>query len=579
MSKNPTRSKHRWKPIALVATALIAAAWLNWCHFSPNKTVTPSGSAIGPDSESEKTLTAEPPAQPEVSHKIPTVEVFPEPGNKPPAVTVNETAEPATEEVVAEAVASGGHEQPPAKVSPSPRSKPLDEPEDRPGPDREQSVLSRPDDERMADLPASLQDKWAWLQRASGLDPGRIEGRFVQSFNTSKGVYSDRSYTVFESTLELAGSGGIAGFGLRWRGRYAPGEDLSEDIPANFLEEAWYGVGDPAGAYRLTLGRHYIDAAAAELVDGVSLEKKSKAGLSIGAFFGFRPDPYDYAFRPDAFSGGLYSAWRAAGDRTWSRQALVVSYFEKELDRTYFTWEAGTVVRKNVTVRQYVVLDADLEQGDLSLTDYALTLDVQPHRDLWVGWKGEVYRNVFFEASSEDIPTDTSATYRTSLALRYAFSRFLIGRASVEFSHRAFDHSDALSWSLGADLPDLLRSGVTMSLLYTGNDYYNARFDSYSASLARTFGQRLSLSLGLKYWRNRAASLPGSSESEFYAMTAGGSYLLTDRIDLSVFYEYQRSRYGNGSTLGLGFERDSRQVGTSDSSRGHNFSLIFQYRL
>ncbi len=431
----------------------------------------------------------------------------------------------------------------------------------------------------MSDLPASLQSKWDWLQRASGLDPGRIEGRFVQSFNTSKGVYSDRSYTVFESTLELAGSGGITGFGLRWRGRYAPGEDLSEDIPSSFLEEAWYRLGDPAGAYRLTLGRHYIEAAAAEVVDGVSLEKKAGAGLSVGAFFGFRPDPYDYAFRSSAATGGLYSAWRGAGDRSWSRQALVVSYYEKELDRTYFTWEAGTVVRKTMTIRQYVVLDADLEEGDLSLTDYALNLDVQPHRDLWIGWKGQAYRNVFFEASSEDIPTDTSATYRTSLALRYAFSKHLIGRAAIEFSHRDFDHSDALSWSLGADLPDLLRSGATLSLLYTGNDYYNARFDSYSASLARTFGQRLSLSLGLKYWRNRAASLPGSSESEFYAMTAGGSYLFSDRIDLSLYYEYQRSRFGNGSTLGLGFERDSRQVGTSDSSRGHNLSLIFQYRL
>ncbi len=428
------------------------------------------------------------------------------------------------------------------------------------------------------DLPEAMKGKWAWVQQSAGLEPGHIEGRFAQSVNTSKGVYSDRSYTVFESTLELSGAQGINEFALRWRGRYAPGEEFSENIPSSYLEEAWYRWGDPDGPYRLTLGRHYIEAAATELIDGLSVESRAGRGPSLGVFLGFRPDPYDFDFRPDAFSTGLFSSWRNAAGRTYSRQALVFNVFETELDRTYFTWEAGTVVRKNMTVRQYVVLDVDLDSDGLTLTDYALDLGAQPVRDLYVSWRGEIYRNIFFEQSSEDIPADTSATYTTSLALRYVFSRHLTGRASIEYRHRDLDQSESLSWSLGLDLPDLLRSGATFSLLYSATDYYNAFFDSYSASLTRAFGQRLTLNLGLKYWRNFTDQLQGRSESNYYAVSGGATYLVSERIDLSAYYEFQQARFENGPTLGLGFDRSSDPTGTADRADGHNFSLIFQYR-
>lgn len=427
------------------------------------------------------------------------------------------------------------------------------------------------------DLSPAITKQLSWIQQATELVTGHAEGRFVQSVNSSKGVYSDRSYTVYETTLELSGAEGIGAFALRWRGRYAPSEDLSEDIPTNYLEEAWYSWGDPAGPYRLTLGRHYIDSADGELVDGISINQTADKEFSLGAFAGFRPNPYDFSFRADAISAGVYSSWTdKSSGRSYSRQALVINIFKQAIDRAYFSWDSSKGITDTLSLRQYLTMDYRPDDGGLNLTNYSLGLDWQPSRDLWVNWRGETYRGIFYDVGSEDIPTDTSPVSSSSVSVRYVVSKKLINSASLRYSRR--DKDQSLSWSLGADFPDLLESGATLSLLYSATDYYNAFFDSYSMTLTRTFLEKMIANLGLRYWRNSTDQPRGSSSADYSAVSGGVTYLLNDRINFSAYYEFQQSRFENGSTLGRGFDPASDPTSVTDRANGHNFSLILEYR-
>jgi hypothetical protein len=193
-----------------------------------------------------------------------------------------------------------------------------------------------------------------------------------------------------------------------------------------------------------------------------------------------------------------------------------------------------------------------------------------------LNWRAESYRSIYYQVESDAIPTATATTYSSTLSLRYLFSRQLINRISLRYNRRDQDRS--LSWTLGLDLPDLLRSGTTLSLSYSATDYYNAYYDSYSASVARAFSDRLNLNLGLKYWRNFTEQLQGRSSSSYAAISGGATYLLNERINFSAYYEFQQARFQNGATLGLGFDRDGDPTATPDRAEGHNFSLFLAYR-
>jgi len=409
--------------------------------------------------------------------------------------------------------------------------------------------------------------------------PGPINGQFVQTVNSSKGVYSDRPYTVFETSLDLRGEGLAGEIGFSWRGRYAPGEDFTGALPSSYLAESWYRYNVPQGPYRLTLGRHYIDAAVGELVDGLSVDRRADDGAALGGFVGFRPDPYDFGFRSDAFTAGVYSAWTdGSAGRSYSRQALVVNVFQWNLDRTYLSWDAGTTLADTVSLWQYLVIDFRPDDERLSLTNYSLGIEWRPLRDLWINWRGEAYRNIFYDVGSEDIPTDTSVTYASTFSLRYVFSRQMIGHASLSYTRRDLDSSDSLSGTVGLDLSNLFDSGTDLSLSYSTTDYYNAFFDLYDVQLTRRFGRRITLGLGGKYWRNIAETLVGDGSSEIYALSGNATYILNDRLDFYCSYEYQKSWLNNGSTLGLGFDRPADFIGSDDEIAGYNFTALIRWK-
>lgn len=396
-------------------------------------------------------------------------------------------------------------------------------------------------------------------------------GLLTLSLDSSKGVFSDRSFTSIGSSLSYEGFRGIEGFALRGRWRYTPDQDLARNIPSYNFTDAWYRWSISPGGNTLTGGRQRVLEAAGELVDGVALDVRPSAGIVLGAFAGFRPDPFDFRFREDALTAGAYSSWAGTGSRAFfSRQALVFNSLRGSLDRTFLTWDAGGSLSNTAFWRQYVILDLDSRDRPFTLTNYSLQAGVQPARDLRATWQANVYRSIFYNVGSAGIPTDTSAIHSTSATLAYTFTRSLINTASAAFSHRELDHRRSFSYSDALDFLDLLGSGVNANLTYSGADYYNAYLDSFSAALSRQLGGRAQMTLSSGYQRNIAETFGDKSKSTFLSSSLGGSYIVNDRYDVAGNFQYQRAHLNNGPTEGLGFIRDPQLVGSSKHGDGYN---------
>lgn len=399
-------------------------------------------------------------------------------------------------------------------------------------------------------------------------------GLLTLSLDSSKGVFSDRSFASVGSSLSYEGSKGIEGFALRGRWRYTPDQDLARNIPSYYFTDAWYRWSISPRGDTLTGGRQRLVEAAGELFDGVALDVRPSAGIVLGAFAGFRPDPFDFRFRDDALSMGVYSSWAETGSGAFfSRQALVLNSLRGRLDRTFLTWETGGSFPNSAFLRQYVVLDLDSRDRPFTLTNYSLQAGGQPARDLRVTWQANVYRNIFYNVGSADIPTDTSALHSTSLTFAYTFARSLINTASAALSHRDLDYRKSFSYSDALDFLDLLGSGVNVNLTYSGADYYNAYLDSYSAALSRQLGGRAAMTLSSSYQRNIADTFGDKSKSIFWLSSLGGSYIVNDKYDVAGNFQYQRAHLNNGPTVGLGFIRDPQVVGSSTKGTGYNLFL------
>lgn len=570
-SQSPTKYSNPRRPYLLVLLILLLALLLNLCFLKGNQPEIPQQAPSTPRIQSRRTV----------------IDL----AGLPEELISNKMAMTIFDQSPLEHTSFSDD----GKPIRSPESGSMDDPDagvPQTTPQLETRTGLRPESGRTPDpsTPAGIEVD---ANERKGLDVDKkswqVEGRLGQLVSSSSGVYLDRTFTVFDTTLELFGRKEATSFGMRWRGRYVPGKDFAGNIPSNFLEEARYRWDKFAGSYRLTLGRHYIDSIASELLDGVSVEKSFDPGNGYGTFFGFRPDPYDFRFRSDAFSTGLFSSWRGNSGSSYSRQAVVLNYLKTGVDRAYFSWDAGLPLHEKVNLRQFVVVDVNPKDGGLTFTNYALNLDAKPNRDLWIGWSGKVYRNIRFAESKVyqnfqfaenpvSISIDTSPIYTSSLDLRYVFSPFLIGRARAEGAHRNLDGANSFSWTLGADFPNLYRSGTNVGVLYSNTHYYNAFFDSYNATLSRAFGQRWFLVSGLKYWRNISDQPQSRPTTRYHAIFASGTYQATDRLDISAYFNYQDSRYGNGPTLGFGFDRKPSLIGTLDRSLGRNASLILQYR-
>ena len=405
-------------------------------------------------------------------------------------------------------------------------------------------------------------------------------GSLTLSLDSSKGVFSDRSFTRVGSSLSYEGFRGIEGFALRGRWRFTPDQDLARNIPSYYFTDAWYRWSISPRGGTLTGGRQRLVEAAGELFDGVALDVRPGAGIVLGAFAGFRPDPFDFRFREDALTAGAYSSWAGTGSRAFfSRQALVFNSLRGRLDRTFFTWEAGGSLSDTAFLRQYVILDLDSRNRPFTVTNYSLQAGGQPTRDLRATWQANLYRNIFYNVGSSNIPTDTSAIHSTSLALAYTFTRSLINTASSAFSHRELDHRRSFSYSDAVDFIDLLGSGVNANLAYSGADYYNAYLDSFSAALSRQLGVRATMTLSSNYQRNIADTFGDKSKSTFWLSSLGGSYIVNDKYDIAGNCQYQRAHLNNGTTEGLGFIRDPQLVGSSTHGNGYNLFLSVLRRL
>ncbi|MCL5883947.1 MAG: hypothetical protein M1377_01095 [Deltaproteobacteria bacterium] len=394
------------------------------------------------------------------------------------------------------------------------------------------------------------------------------------SLDSSKGVFSDRSFTSIGSSLSYEGSAGIEGFALRGRWRYTPDQDLARNIPSYYFTDAWYRWSISPRGDTLTGGRQRLAEAAGELFDGVAVDVRPSAGVVLGAFLGFRPDPFDFRFREDAWSTGVYSSWAGTGSRaSFSRQALVFNSLHGSPDRTFLTWDAGGSLSDTAFWRQFVILDLDSKDRPFTLTNYSLQAGGQPARDLRATWQANVYRNIFYNVGSAGIPTDTSALHSTSVTLAYTFIRSLINTGSAAFSHRDLDHRKSFSYSDAVDFLDLLGSGVNANLTYSGADYYNAYLDSFSAALSRQIGGRAQMTLSSSYQRNIADTFGDKSKSTFWLSSLGGSYIVNDRYDVACNFQYQEAHLNNGPTEGLGFIRDPQLVGSSRHGAGYNLFL------
>ena len=399
-------------------------------------------------------------------------------------------------------------------------------------------------------------------------------GLLTLSLDSSKGVFSDRSFTSIGSSLSYEGFRGIEGFALRGRWRYTPDQDLARNIPSYDFTDAWYRWSISPRGNTITGGRQRVLEAAGEMIDGVALDVRPSAGIVLGAFAGFRPDPFDFRFRDDALTTGAYSSWAGTGNRAFfSRQALVFNSLRGRLDRTFLTWEAGGSLSDTAFLRQYVILDLDSRGRPFTLTNYSLQAGGQPARDLRVTWQANVYRNIFYNVGSANIPTDTSAIQSTSLTLAYTFTRSLINTASAASSHRELDHRKSFSYSDALDFLDLLGSGVNANLTYSGADYYNAYLDSYSAALSRQLGGRAQMTLSSSYQRNIADTFGDKSKSTFWLSSLGGSYIVNNKYDVAGNIQYQQAHLNNGPTEGLGFIRDPQVVGSSRHGAGYNLFL------
>lgn len=406
-----------------------------------------------------------------------------------------------------------------------------------------------------------------------------IGGLLGLSFNSSRGVFSDRQYTAFDTNLSLQASRGKDDFSFRGRWRYSPNQDLAGNIPAYYVTEAWFRRKLTPQRYTLTAGRQSLYEAAGELIDGVALDARVNERYSLGAFLGFRPDPFDFAFRDDALSTGIYSTWKESKGRYFSREALVFNSLRGRADRAFFSWDAGGAVSETISMRQLLIADFTLDKPGMEVTTYSLQAAWQPVRDLRVTWDGRMYRGILYYVGSTGIPTDISPIYGTSLSLNYVFSRNLISTSSVSFNHRKSDNRDSLSYAESIDLPDLLGSGTNVNLSYSATDYYNAFFDSYSVALSRQLFERLQVSFSTRYQRNIAETLGDENESDILSYSLGMNYIINDKLDLAGYAEHQGASLYNGSTVGLGFIRDPNTVSTTATrGTGHNFLVSLNRR-
>ncbi len=422
------------------------------------------------------------------------------------------------------------------------------------------------------------------LNSTAIIDPGYQErpdaprfdtrGLLTLSLDSSKGVFSDRSFTSIGSSLSYEGFRGIEGFALRGRWRYTPDQDLARNVPSYNFTDAWYRWSISPRGNTLTGGRQRVLEAAGELLDGVVLDVRPSAGIVLGAFAGFRPDPFDFRFRDEALTTGAYSSWAGTGSRAFfSRQALVFNSLRGRMDRTFLTWEAGGSLSDTAFLRQYVIMDLDSRDRPFTLTNYSLQAGGQPARDLRATWQANVYRNIFYNVGSAGIPTDTSAIHSTSVTLAYTFTRSLINTVSAAFSHRDLDHRKSFSYSDAMDFLDLLGSGVNVNLSYSAANYYNAYLDSYSAALSSPLGGRAQMTLSSSYQRNIADTFGDKSKSTFLLSSLGGSYIVNDKYDVAGNFQHQRAHLNNGPTVGLGFIRDPQNVGSSTKGTGNNLFL------
>lgn len=409
-------------------------------------------------------------------------------------------------------------------------------------------------------------------------DPGyKINGLLNLTLNSSKGVFSDRSFTAFDTTLTLLASKGNDEFSFNGRWRYAD-PDLAQNIPAYYITEAWYRRSLPSSSlpsrgYALTAGRQYLVEAAGEQLDGFNLDARLNERVSTGAFLGFRPDPFTSVFRGDALTTGIHSSWRGRDGKSYSREGLVYNTLRGHPDRAFLAWEAGSWLSGSTSLRNYLITDLNLNNSGLVITNYTLQAVWQAVRDLRIAWDGKVYRNIFYYASSAGIPTDRSPIYSTSLNLDYVFTRDLISRTSVSYNHRDSDHKNATFYSESVDLSNVLKSGTSLNFTYAASQYYNAYFDSFSVTLARQFLERLLLNLTARYQKNVAETFGNKNTSDFASASLGGNYAINDKYDLSGYLEYQQGHLFNGPTVGFGFIRDPLVVGTPTDATGFN-SLI-----
>ncbi len=417
-------------------------------------------------------------------------------------------------------------------------------------------------------------------------DPGKseaaprhnISGLLGLSMNSSKGFFSDRQYTVFDTNLSLLASRGAEDFSFRGRWRYSPNQDLAGNIPAYYVTEAWYRRRLTPQRYTLTAGRQYLFEAAGELLDGATIDSSVNERFSLGAFLGFRPDPFDFAFRKEALTTGIYAAWKSSESCFFSREALVFNSLRGRPDRAYFAWEAGGTFTETISMRQLVTADFTLDKPGIGVTNYSLQAAWLPIRDLRITWDGRMYRGIFYYVGSAGIPTDTSPIYGTSLSLNYVFSRNFISTSSLALNHRESDHRESLAYTESIDLPDIMGSGANINLSYSATDYYNAFFDSYSVSLSRQFFERLLATLSTRYQRNTAETFGDKNESAFLSYSMGINYLINDKYDLAGYFEHQQANFYNGTTEGLGFIRDPNTVSTFTRNTGHNFLVSLNRR-
>lgn len=422
-------------------------------------------------------------------------------------------------------------------------------------------------------------DEVAEPGRSESVPGYKIGGFLGLSLNSSKGLFSDRQYTVFDTDLALQASREADEFSFKGRWRYSPNRDFAGNIPAYYVTEAWFRRKLTPRRYTLTAGRQYLFEAAGELLDGAALDARVNERFSLGAFLGFRPDPFDFAFRDDALTTGIYAAWKESKGRFYSREALVFNSLRGRADRAFLAWDAGGTFTETISMRQLLTADFTLDKPGIDLTNYTLQAAWQPVRDLRITWDGRMYRGIFYYVGSAGIPADTSPVYGTSLSLNYVFTRNLISTSSVALSHRESDHRKSLSYAESIDLPDIIGSGSNVNLSYSATDYYNAYFDSYSVTLSRQFFERMLLTLSSRYQRNIAETLGDESESDFLFYSLGMNYFFDDKYSLAGYVEHQRARLYNGATEGLGFIRDPNTVSTTATrGTGHNFLISFNRR-